>query len=494
MVEEQRYRGRWWLPDVEDQAVCGEVVYSPEDGITLDLFTALDRDPMNRGTGRIVQFERIFGYSDEGESITVIGCTRNSYSGSSASPGAGSATHEADYLFVGDHLERADPAFTKLKVGFPLLEEWAQLASPRNHMDMQDPPRVSPGDKTGVLTEIPESEEASIDGTTVKLGIGFNTHTKMYGQGEVALTARFTIEAENLISFTAYLDHIKRLRDFITFGMGRPVQPRAITGYLPSREQQSDVSVEVFHLLSYSPEGPDSIHPSSTMFQRSDIEESFDETLNQWYEMTSSYEPVIDLYLGTQYNPRMYVQNTFLSLTQAIESYHRRAYNDRYLNEKLYGNLRSNLDSFLDGELVDIYGESLDSSEALSEIDDRLKTLDEIYDLPSGLKSKLHSMFKHANEYSLRKRLREIVSDHQTVLESLPYNISERQHEIIVTRNQLTHQDTDPDAEVADRDELTTLSWGLEQLIEVCLLSDLGLPEEHITDRLQTRYRDRRVL
>lgn len=45
--------------------------------------------------------------------------------------------------------------------------------------------------------------------------------------------------------------------------------------------------------------------------------------MNKWFEISEKLKPVFDLYLGVMYNPGMYKEYQFLSLAQALESYHR---------------------------------------------------------------------------------------------------------------------------------------------------------------------------
>jgi hypothetical protein len=139
-------------------------------------------------------------------------------------------------------------------------------------------------------------------------------------------------------------------------------------------------------------------------------------------------------------------------------------------------------------------GEILDTGR-VSSVGELLETLDDTYAIPNDFKNKLSSgTFKYANRYSLRKRLREVVREHEDILEDLPHNITDRQHSVIETRNHLTHRDDNPDPAVAEGQDLVRLTWGLQQLIETCLLADLGIPENHIESRLQNRYRDHRFV
>lgn len=102
--------------------------------------------------------------------------------------------------------------------------------------------------------------------------------------------------------------------------------------------------------------------------------------------------------------------------------------------------------------------------------------------------------FKYGNEYSLDKRLREIINDHKPLLENLPLNVINHRRAIVETRNHLTHYNEEKYDDVAEGAELQRLTWRLQQLVEVCLLTEIGIPESHIENRLTYRYRDRSIV
>ena len=60
-------------------------------------------------------------------------------------------------------------------------------------------------------------------------------------------------------------------------------------------------------------------------------------------------------------------------------------------------------------------------------------------------------------------------------------------NEIVNTRNYLTHYDEGISPR-ADTDELHPLILRLRAILETVLLSNLGIPENQIVERLQQRY------
>src|SRR5258708_20890755 len=100
------------------------------------------------------------------------------------------------------------------------------------------------------------------------------------------------------------------------------------------------------------------------------------ETLfTNWFEKEQVLRPVYDLLLNTVYSPGQYVQSTFLSLAQALESFHRKVYKGKYLSDEEYSSIRN--------ALVDAIPGGIDKK----------------------LSDKLKSMLQYGNELSLKSRL-----------------------------------------------------------------------------------------
>lgn len=501
MDAEQKWPGEWWEPGNRDDRVGGIAKYTPERGLELEVFNEFRDNPLPLPPDDTPYFNRLHGLIEGEEAATLINCTGTGADDDQQA----AAVYRLNYVLEGAFFQpNENIAFDEAEVRFSLLNQWAQLADTGNVIDASDYPMVNAGDTYGVTAEIPETRQAWIDGNYIKLSMRFSVNRNRYESGSIDLNTRFKIEPQRpQVPLTEYREHVHRLRNFLALGIGQPVNPTAFIGEI------DDLKVNVyFPLHRFSPVSS-STHPSKMNFQFPDIDGQFEEVMRNWYVMAEDLETVLDLYFGTQYNSDMYPFNTFLSLTQALESYHRKTYHDRYMPPSRYDEMLSDLRDFLHRNMGHVYiGEDrLNLPSGVSDLDEildtrrvssvgeLLETLDETYSIPNDFKNKLSGgTFKYANRYSLRKRLRGVVREHEDILEGLPHNIVDQQHIIIETRNHLTHRDDDPDPAVAEGQDLVRLTWGLQQLIETCLLSDLGIPEDHIETRLQNRYRDHRFV
>ncbi|EMA41426.1 hypothetical protein C447_01190 [Halococcus hamelinensis 100A6] len=260
------------------------------------------------------------------------------------------------------------------------------------------------------------------------------------------------------MSYDTSFNYSRMLQDFITLATGKEVQSSMMIGRLERDERPGYDDVEILFSTSGDLKLPDSLHPLKANFVLADITEDFSEVMNNWFEHYKELEPVYNLYFSIQYNSEMYLQNQFLSLTQAIETYHRREIGGQYLSDDEF-------EEFYD-ELCENIPDRFDES-----FQDHLE----------------RGTFRYANEYSLRKRLSQLVSEQENIFEELHMDIAASVNEIVNTRNYLTHYDESISPR-ADTDELHPLILRLRAILEAVLLSNLGIPEDQITERLQQRY------
>src|SRR5262249_25900436 len=72
------------------------------------------------------------------------------------------------------------------------------------------------------------------------------------------------------------------------------------------------------------PAGAIKLEPLNMLFGLSDLLGDFDAVLTNWFSLRDKLQPVVDLYIATLYGAQMHLNNQFLNLSQALESYQRR--------------------------------------------------------------------------------------------------------------------------------------------------------------------------
>jgi hypothetical protein len=181
-----------------------------------------------------------------------------------------------------------------------------------------------------------------------------------------------------------------------------------------------------------------------------------------WFEREEELRPVCDLLLSTVYSPGQYVQSTFLSLAQAVESFHRRVYGGTYVSEEEY--------SLIKQALIDAIPEGAD--EAFS--------------------AKLTGTLGYGNELSLRSRLeflfRSVQLEHFV---SLSGNDDPRKfvQVLLNLRNYLTHYKGRKPEILEGVVDLYNLNRRIAALLMLMVFKHLGLPENSIFVPVKGRLR-----
>jgi hypothetical protein len=160
---------------------------------------------------------------------------------------------------------------------------------------------------------------------------------------------------------------------------------------------------------------------------------------------------VYNLYFSILYNSHIYLEDRFINFSQAIETYHRIKIGGKYQSdEEFRQGLYQKLVSVLPQEIDDGFRQSL----------------------------KRGKLF-YANEYSLRKRLQDII---RRLSSEFPKNFikSNFVSKVCDTRNYLKHYDQTLKEKAAKDEELYELTEDLRIILEICLLEELGFTLQDI--------------
>ena len=223
-------------------------------------------------------------------------------------------------------------------------------------------------------------------------------------------------------------------------------------------------------MMQFEPVGPDvfanyAIPPQATLPKKKlefemllpfdDLQQTNTaETLfNNWFQKEQTLCPVFDLLLSTIYSPGQYVQSTFLSLAQALESFHRKVYEGSYLSQEEYSSIRD--------ALTDAIPPGIDKK----------------------LSDKLRTMLQYGNELSLKSRLEYLFEgirrDH---LDNLSGSDDTRRfiRLLVDIRNYLTHYAGPKPSILESTVEMYNLNRRMTALLMLLIFKYLGLPEDFV--------------
>jgi len=306
--------------------------------------------------------------------------------------------------------------------------------------------------------KLPEPFKADIsDELKISINIRAAVPLPSFVQKEATIKQKTEIKVETSEDkpFEDYRKIMYHIQNFLTLGITKLVHPLAIKGITEvNKEMINDKTlyppVEIFYRLSDILKAPKTLPPFDMLFTFKDISGRFESFLRNWFEKLDLLEPIYDLYFGTLYNPRMYLEHRFLSLIQAIESFHQRIYGGEYLSDENYKKVYDTL----------------------------------VNAIPNGVKidfkESLENKLKYGNEFSLRKRLKEIFDKYQEILNVFIENKNTFIEKVVDTRNYQTYHDEDLKERSASGKKLYHLTQKLKILLEICLLTELGFSSEEI--------------
>jgi hypothetical protein len=457
MLEPFEYRGQWWLPEHPQHKVAGVLTFSQSD-VALELIGSLPREQSaaDPESGEVVipigpqSRERILGLSTDGKSFTLEQCHSTAYN--LAFPGIVTERFVPALILEGAlYAPGESVVFDEVSVRYTHLDAWVATT-------VFTSKRVTESDKvTGidVSYRMPPSVEVALPDATVKVAFAWRTSHK---ETEVSVTqhAAFRLEFQEPTSLEAAFVFVNQLGTFVALGVGRPVAPLALSGFiLPSADVELDSEsaprkheINVFYRLMHVP--PDR-QPAQMLFTLADARDRFGELLQNWFAKQERLRPVFDLYFGAIYNPHAYLEQRFLSLMQAIETYHRRT-----------------------------------SAETDLPPEEHAHRLDEILEAtPEQYREWLKTKLKYSNELVLRKRLDTVLRHCPEVVQKLIEKKSTFVHRVTTARNYLTHYDPELAGEAPKGVDLYPLTVQLQALVEMCLLLELGFECEEIDHRFE---------
>jgi len=528
MIEEFEYEGEWWLPNKPKKQISGILRFTPNEGAILDLKNSF-MDIID--IKKILYPEIILGISSDKKNITLHKCLQtvsNSF---------------ADEVFVGAHFQKKeDMKFKKLTIHYSNLDEWVDISG----FEIQ--PLFDGKKVKGVVIKhtLPKSIQAAIgDGYKIFIDIQATypiLPIPVRKEASIKQRTYIRIEPSEEKSFDEYRDIMYHIRNFLSFGIGEPVYPLAIEGITEAnKEIREDKTyyppVKIFYKQSDIPKAPKTVYPFEMLFTFKDISDRFEVFLRNWFEKADLLEPVYDLYFGTLYNPRMFLEFQFLSLIHAIESFHRRRYGGKYLPEDDYEKVRDVLEKAIPDEVENDHKQSLESRIIYGNEFSLRKRLKKIFDkyqeylfswdnVPGNDNERLLRFLRddldigwmenaeirksndgntlcifkdeHAAEIVIDEKKEKAslkISDDRTldlkvkkengklnIYENLLNKFIEKKDiECVVdTRNYLTHYEEDPEKCVVRGEDLYHLIQKLKILLEICLLTELGFSSEEI--------------
>ncbi len=466
-METIEHSGVWWLPENPNFQISGILKYNPKEGACLELigtFKGID-DLSGIINKELSAPTIILGVTVSGKSITLYKCFEKSFSLSF--PGLPKSVFYVNVIFIGCHFKKEEEILLDdISISYSNLEEWIGISGFKQDTEIDQNGHIK---KIAYTYEPPKAIVAKLENYDININFNFGSHSDLTYSFDLKQTIFINIKPPKPLGFRVYLDGImENIRDFLSLAIGKAIYPRTIIG--KSKDSVTKLAngeivlndIQIFTRAGIFVDYSAKVHQHEMLFTFRDIADYFTIYLKNWIDKSSLLCPVYELYFGTFYNPSMYRNHEFLSLAQALESYHRRTSGGKYVSDE---DFRSQYDAFLN---------AIENS------------------LDPDFKESLRNKMKYLNDFSLRKRLKIILGqcgDWITLFIKSPDLFIE---DVCNTRNYLTHYDEQLESQVKKGQSLNWLVQKMKFVIEICFLSELGMPVENVKTLLarNQKYKD----
>jgi hypothetical protein len=422
----------WWLPGSSANRLPGILEFSQESGATLKLQGVFDHPSFgldNVLQGTLPIFETIFGEQPNGDCITLRRVFCRKLSGKN-----NTSDFFCQLILGGRHVDSGVPSQpVSAFLEFDNLESWScfRLTSSINGDSYCFP--MGPVD----LWSVPETRfhpKITLAATV--------SHELAQARAVFERRAWITFEREGL-TIEEILELANQTAQLLTILMGRPTSLRRCV-YVVGEGAGTNLFFQRARITSQG-----EIHGHDMSFNLMALGDRVGSLFSNWFESIAELRPVYSVFFSTLFNEASYVDVTFQSFVQALEGFHRKTREGNYLSKDEFEGVRDTL--------VRAIPATVDRS----------------------LRDKLEASIRYGNEYSLRRRLEELL-DYvgRSTVEMIKIN-SSFVSDVVKTRNYYAHLDESLRTRfVGNGPDMYRLNQQLQALFTILVAIRLGIPEE----------------
>jgi len=436
-----RIPGYWWLPHQPEARVAGEAVVGPSGRVTLNLFDSLI---VTLPVAPFTMLGETRGFGTQ-RLITLLNCTPNL---AAIADRVASYSVSSPFVLIGMHFDNVETLrFRRVMTGLPVLSDWVRRSGRRSTVGQRRRgwavhqrhlPPIPLGDVAGLSVSLRHVGEASSTANEFTLRDFWQLDIRST-RLEPYYNYCFVLQAVSMILSLASMTPVAPQWMFARHTLRNP-RFRGRESRLLDRE------IEI--LLEHEEHDEDRTRsaPHDLVFHLADIEPDPPSFIRGVIEGQGRIAPSLQLLLGTVARPSRIGEQDFLSLAQALEAFHRRVQGGTYVPPSEY------------------------MAKVLPPLREAVPE-----NIDPDFRAHLIQSLAFLNEYSLRKRLRELhhlFVDHLTPLLGSAKFFADR---VANLRNELTHPGSEQGSTVERaQDEVFLCSEQMRLLLVALVLREFG--------------------
>lgn len=444
-------KGVWWLPSQEENKLSGTLTFSQEEGALLELAGGFNIKETDLTEQPII----ILGTTQQNKSITLYKCNAQTWTYPLMDSVSGESKYRAHVIFEGVHFESEEKIkFHELYGSYTDLDAWVDVYGFTIKRDFTDNKIVSK-----ISYELPDSQIFNIE-NEFEVGISFRSSgpERSIVQTEVKITQQACLVVKSKrgdVSFErldSMLNALLALFQIASQGIPCPI---SIFGYSQENSRKLNDGKVYYPEINiyFQPIEPFVKQkrklPQELLFVYKDLTA---EQISAWFTSFQNYRTSVYLYRSLFYSNRLFIENRFLNIAQALESLH---------------SIRHGSQSLPHDEFLERKKRALQST-------------------PDDLKEWIEIALKNANYKYFRSRILELLNNKKIFLGQLIPDMDLFSKRVKDTRNEFVHHDKQKWTFQRSEELIRAIDL-LTMLFESYLLEIIGFSDEKIQELLEPK-------
>ena len=453
ITSEIKKLGYFWISSIPEKKVPGTLTISDGGRIELEVVGLFDESPtaLARYFGPRHELIRLNGLVEEYGPVTLEECF---FKTQNISLGGGVAKSQAHVsrAFIGASFENGEEILlNRFRFSVEGLDEWFGLSGIGVENDFSN--------KSATITYSPLDEVALNLDNKMVLKITFSWSLPGFPnivEAKISQKTYFELLSIDKLRLSEFVSIAHKITTFLSLAVDKAVcvdhaiaeSEDLLLGV--SEGKSVPVPIKVYYEdLSYTRDIP-TINAHDMLFQYAQIIDNAEAVMNSWLRAYDIVDPSLRLYFSVKTGAQKYLEGRFLALAQGIETFHRRQFSEKLMNEVEFDDLIDKICS----------------------------------QCPGDKKEWLLGRLRHGNELSFSRRLSRII-------EPIKKYFGEKKQRcklirnIVDTRNYLTHYDISLEAVALKGVDLHRACLQLEAMFQLHFLLLLGFDQSGIENVIQ---------
>ena len=444
-MDSKKYGGLWWLPENPERKISGTLSYEYGKGSILSLDGVFLEDTED-------EYHEIILGDDRGKLITLVSCFRTNFQIQQFEDSRQFKHSEfhVSLFCIGFHFaKRKELKFKSMTVRYSHLRKWLSGVFNLSQWDENENEYVLKVKKPPVKEIVLDKFGLSIKGVVSSEHGSYHDFYERYASITIDMTDEMPLDELFLIVY--------HLKNFLSLATGEKISILTMNGEKTCLKPYE--RIEIFSFQTLGEKGSKdrfAWYPLPIEYQT--ISERLEFYLQNWFNMIEKYEPMYELFFGTL-SERVYPVNDFLNLSQALEAYHCRKFENRIVSDDLFS----------------------------KQLPQFLRIIDEF---PKEHRPEFQSKVEFMNRKSLRRRTKELFEKYGQIFKIFIEKEEDFIPKFVDTRNYYTHYDPKKE-KPAGIMEIPFLTENLRFILMVILFEEMGFEAKQIEQIIHRYCRNR---